>query len=366
MQTSRIVSVGLVAVAVLWFGSGYLAPHDKPASEAAIRAPEIAQKPFRVAVIETRQAPHSRKLILSGRTEAIHKMMAIARTNGVIEQLNVRRGSAVQKDDVIARLSDEARVAQVAQARALLMQRKSELEAKRRLIDTGALPRLDLGNLEAQYKAAEAALAAADAELDRGAIRAPWSGVITDVPVEPGQAVAANKEIAQIVALDPMLVVAEVSERRLPGVKVGAVVEVRLITGTAANGSIRFVSKSASQTTRTYRVEVEVANPGGEIADGVTAEVAIALTAEPATRVPRSALTFSSDGELGLRIVGAGNKVVFAPVTVAEDEQTFMWVAGVADGARVIVQGQDFVREGQIVEPVAASGASPRSLSAAQ
>ena len=32
-----------------------------------------------------------------------------------------------------------------------------------------------------------------------------------------------------------------------------------------------------------------------------------------------------------------------------------MWVAGVADGARVIVQGQDFVREGQKVEPVDAA-----------
>ena len=31
-----------------------------------------------------------------------------------------------------------------------------------------------------------------------------------------------------------------------------------------------------------------------------------------------------------------------------------MWVGGVADGARVIVQGQDFVREGQEVEPVGA------------
>jgi multidrug efflux system membrane fusion protein len=40
---------------------------------------------------------------------------------------------------------------------------------------------------------------------------------------------------------------------------------------------------------------------------------------------------------------------------VAEDEQTFMWVAGIPDGARVIVQGQDFVREGQSVDTVVAS-----------
>ena len=154
-----------------------------------------------------------------------------------------------------------------------------------------------------------------------------------------------------------MLVVVEVSERKLPGVKVGADVEVRLITGVTAKGHIRFVSKSASPTTRTYRVEVEVDNPDGDIPDGVTAEVAVALAPEPAARVPRSALTFSSSGELGVRIVGADNKVAFAPVTVAEDEQTHMWVSGVADGARVIVQGQDFVREGQPVGAVAAPAA---------
>jgi multidrug efflux system membrane fusion protein len=365
MKASRIVAVGLVAVAALWIGSGYIFGTHETNSEAAIRTPDAAHKPFRVAVIATEQVQHHRKLVLSGRTEAIHKMMAIARTNGIIEQLNVRRGSVVKEGDVIARLSDEARVAQVAQARALVAQRKSELDAKRRLIETGALPKLDLVNLEAQYKAAEATLAAADAEADRGAVRAPWSGVVTDVPVEPGQAVTATKEIAQIVALDPMLVVVEVSERKLPGVKVGAEVSVRLITGGEARGRIRFVSKSASQTTRTYRVEVEVSNPDGAIPDGITSEVAISLAPEPATRVPRSALTFSSAGDLGVRVVDAQNKVAFVPVTVSEDEQTHMWVAGVENGARVIVQGQDFVREGQIVEAVPAS-AAPQALSSAK
>ena len=44
--------------------------------------------------------------------------------------------------------------------------------------------------------------------------------------------------------------------------------------------------------------------------------------------------------------------VAFVPVRIVEDEQTFMWVAGIPDGTRVIVQGQDFVREGQKVEAV--------------
>ena len=48
------------------------------------------------------------------------------------------------------------------------------------------------------------------------------------------------------------------------------------------------------------------------------------------------------------------------PVTVVEDEQSIMWVAGIADGTRVIVQGQDFVREGQTVEVVSAVEQSAR------
>jgi multidrug efflux system membrane fusion protein len=53
-----------------------------------------------------------------------------------------------------------------------------------------------------------------------------------------------------------------------------------------------------------------------------------------------------------VRNVGASGRVGFLPVTVIEDEQSQMWVAGIPDSARVIVRGQDFVREGQEVEAV--------------
>ena len=158
-----------------------------------------------------------------------------------------------------------------------------------------------------------------------------------------------------MVALDPMLAVAEVSERRWQGVKVGQPAEIRLISGQTAQGKVRYVSPSASPATRTYRIEIEIANPDGAIPDGITAEVTIPLDPMPATRIPRSALTYSSAGLIGIRAVNAQGIVEFLPITIVEDDQAFMWVGGVADGARVIVQGQDFVRDGQRVEPVAAT-----------
>ena len=71
--------------------------------------------------------------------------------------------------------------------------------------------------------------------------------------------------------------------------------------------------------------------------------------------MPRSALTFSSSGDLGVRTVDHSGIVGFVPVKVIEDGETAMWVDGITDGSRVIVQGQDFVREGQHVEAVAAA-----------
>jgi multidrug efflux system membrane fusion protein len=363
MKASRITALGLVAAATLWIASGHLLPRDSAESSAAIRTSEAeGQKLFRVGVSEASVVPHTRKLVLSGHTEADRKVTLTARTGGVLTELRVRRGSQVKTGDVIAVLSDEARESQVAQAKSLVTQRQAELEAKRSLIAIGANPKLDMVSLQSQLDAAKAALASAEAELDRGVIRAPWAGVISDISVEVGKAAFsfAGADLCTLVALDPMLAVVEVSERKLAGITVGQMAEVRLITGETARGKVRFVSKTASQTTRTYRIEIELPNADGAIPDGISADVAIPLAAVAASSVPRSALTFSSTGDLGVRTVDADGVVGFIPVNVIEDEQTSMWVGGIADGARVIVQGQDFVREGQHVEavPVAEYSAS--------
>lgn len=362
MKGARIAAVGLVVGAVAWIASGHLFPHETAESRAAIQPEAKQQKLFRVSVIDSRVEPRTRNLVLSGRTEADRKMMLTARADGTITELKVRRGSVVKEGDIIAVLSDEAREARVLQAKAMLLQRRTELAAKMKLVEQGTMPKLEAVNLETQFKAAEAGLAAAEAERERSVIRAPWSGIINDVPVEVGQAVLQmmGRDLAQIVSIDPMLAVVEVAERNLAGVHLGDAAEIRLVTGKKAHGKVRFISKTASANTRTYRVDVQVPNADGAIPDGITAEVAIPLAPVPATRVPRSALTFSSAGDLGVRIVGEDSKVAFAPVSVVEDQQENMWVGGIADGARVIVQGQDFVREGQKVEAVA-SGEAPKT-----
>jgi multidrug efflux system membrane fusion protein len=356
MTGSRIAAILIVLAVVAWLGSGRFggAQSEAPVTTASVQQPEAPV--FRVAVVSAEVVPHARRVVLSGRTEADKRAMAMARAAGVIQDLKVRRGSVVQKGDVIAVLSDEAREAQVLQARARLVQRRQELGARLKLIEQGNLPALQRPQLEAELKAAEALLAAAEAEREKGAVLAPISGVVNDVPVEVGQALQANANVAEVIAADPMLAVVEIAERQIASVKVGDKASVRLVTGSSAEGTVRFISQKASPQTRTYRLEIALNNTDGAIPDGVTAEVTLSLAPVPATRVPRSALTFSSDGKLGVRIVKPDSVVAFIPVGLVEDGLETLWVSGLEPAARLIVQGQDFVREGVKVEAVPANG----------
>ena len=359
MRASRVAAVALLAAAVAWIGSGMLLPHESGEGPAATNQKAAADQPFRVAVAETSEAPHSRKLVLSGRTEADRKVTVMARTAGVVSEVRVKKGDRVQEGDVLAALSDEAHNAHVAQARALLEQKRRERAAREQLIERGTLPRLQIHDLEAQEKAAEAALAAAEAERERLLVRAPWAGIVNAVPAEIGQGIASgpigsSNEIAQLLSLDPIVAVAEVAERHLDDLKIGASAEIRLVTGEKVAGRVRYISRSASPTTRTYRIDIEAPNPGNRIPDGITVEVTVPLEPALATRVPRSALIFSSAGNLGVRVVRDDATVDFMPVTVVEDDREFMWVAGIGAGKRLIVRGQDFVREGQHVQAVIA------------
>ncbi|MGE0341095.1 MAG: efflux RND transporter periplasmic adaptor subunit [Xanthobacteraceae bacterium] len=361
IKGGKLGAILLVLLAVVWIGSGMLLPHHE--APAATATQQQAAQKFRVAVVTANTERYQPQLVLSGRTEADKKISIVARTQAIITELRVKRGDRVKAGDVLAVLMDDGRNAQLQQARALVLQRKAEYEARSRLIEQGNLPKLELNNIASQLRAAEAALAQAEAEVERIRITAPWDGVVDQVSAEQGQYLmmmpsmggsAGPNEIARMIALDPIIAIVEVSEKRLGGIRLGEPAELRLVSGEIVKGKVRYISKSASATTRTYRVDIEAANPDNKIADGITAEVAISMATVEATKVPRSALVFSAQGKLGVRAVTAENKVVFIPVELVSDEQQSMWVKGIPNGARVIVQGQDFVREDQVVEAVIA------------
>ena len=359
MNPARLTALAIILLCGVWIASGYL---RTPAPEAPPARMADATRPlFRVTAQPFKAEAHARYFTLTGRTQSDQRVVVSARTSGIVSKIIVKRGARVKAGDPLIELSDEAREANVAQAKARLSQRAAELEAREILAKRGNYPTLNLEQLRAEKQGAEAALAVAEAELLRSNISAPISGIVNDLPVEIGQGLMMGISIAEIIAPDPLLAVIEVPERRLGGLRLGETAQIKLVTGEVREGKIAFMARKPSGQTRTYRVDVAFANADASIPDGVAAEVSLVLAPVQATRVPRSALTFSSEGVLGVRSVDEGMIVRFLPVSLVDDEETHIWVTGLKDGAVIISRGQEFIHEGQKVEvvPPEAAAAKP-------
>jgi multidrug efflux system membrane fusion protein len=116
-------------------------------------------------------------------------------------------------------------------------------------------------------------------------------------------------------------------------------------------GLVKFLSRSADPTTRTFRVEIEVPNPDLNIRDGQTAEITVVAPGARAHLLPGSALTLNEAGKLGLRTVSDDGVVAFLPTSVLRDTAQGMWLTGLPDEIDVIVIGQEFVTQGVKVDP---------------
>ncbi len=121
----------------------------------------------------------------------------------------------------------------------------------------------------------------------------------------------AGTPIATVLALDPIIVRAEVGELDIARIAVGGKATVRLISGAELEGTVRTISNESSAQTRTFAVDVSLPNSDRTIPSGMTAEVSLFTDPVSAVMVPRSVITLSAEGKIGLRVVGADNVARF-------------------------------------------------------
>ena len=185
-------------------------------------------------------------------------------------------------------------------------------------------------------------------ELNRTEVKAPFSGYIESI-VKPGNFLDRGQICATIIDLDPIKFVAEVPEIQVSKVNVGQEAIIELITNQRVNGNLTFVSKSASPKTKTFKIESEIVNSSGSIKDGVTATMTIRTDPVLAHRISPSILVLDDLGRIGVKVVNSNNVVEFSEVQIIEDLEEGLWISGLPDSVEIIVQGQGFVEDGQII-----------------
>ncbi len=320
-------------------------PKGDPSKPPAVQIPTV-----RVRTIKAEQ--RATDLVIRGRTEAVRKVQVKAEIAGAVAAVRVQKGQPVKGGDILCELNVEARAAQLKMAQATARQRQLEYEAAKSLHEKGFRSDTAVAQALAAYEGAKADVERMEKQFDSTKIRAPFDGVVDDRMVEVGDYMTAGMPCAMVVDQHTMLVIGQISENEVTLIKIGDLGWAKLITGERAEGHLRFVAQSADPATRTFRVELEVPNDSGTIRDGVTAEIHVTTRTVVAHHISPAILALDDHGVVGVRIVEQGNRVRFMPVTIISDSVDGMWVTGLPATVTIITVGQEYVTNGEIVNPV--------------
>lgn len=373
MNASRLVAIVLAIGAVLWVGSGLLGGDDQSEtgqmSTSAVEnadAEQVAEngdEPVSTTSPSTGHAPnaavrvrtseaveHVDILRISGHTEAVVSVEIRAQIDAMVEEIGAIKGQRVKKGDLLVKLAVEDRAASVEKARALVAQRELENSAAKSLAEKNYRSKTGVAETKALLEEARADLKLAQIELNHTEIHAPFDGVVETRPAEIGDLLSVGDPVATLIQIDPMLVVAHVPEHSIGAIQNGQLAHITLFDGREADGVVRYVSRVSDNSTRTYRVEVEIDNSDLGIPDGMTAELQIPVGIKMAHHVAPSVLTLNDQGQVGVRGIVDENRVVFYPVELQGGNRDGIWIGGLPEKIDLIVVGHDWVKEGATVD----------------
>jgi membrane fusion protein (multidrug efflux system) len=363
---------------------GTVSPVWLPASAQNSPAPPA------VGVVEVAKRPITEKSEFLGRIEAMNRVNVVARLTAFLDKRFFVEGAEVSANDPLYRLERgpfeadlRTRKAQVAQLEATLANARITTDRQRTLLHgpAGLQSNYDAAiatqkSLEAQLQAAQAQVSLSEINLDYTDIRSPIDGKIGGTSVTEGNVVSPGSgTLTAIVSQDPMYVTFPISVRETlalreryaaKGGSNAVVIRLKLPDGRiyGPTGHLNFASNSITQTTDTLLVRGTIPNPRiyagpspvRELTDGELVTVMLE-GAEPVEvpTIPRAAVLSDQQGNYVL-VVAAGNKVEPRRIKLGQSTTTIASVAtGLALGDKVIVEGIQYVKPGQVVSPGPAS-----------
>ncbi|MDA1089936.1 MAG: efflux RND transporter periplasmic adaptor subunit [Proteobacteria bacterium] len=350
MKRSYLTALAIAAAVILWLASGWISGGQtaQPKAKSPAKETELPQ----VRTRDMRARDKTRELVLFGRTEAARTVVLRAQTAGRVAAIPLDKGRTAKNGDVLVRLAPEDRPARLKEFEAAVEHAQIAHEASQKLSKEAFRSKIQLAENKAQLASARARLATIREDIHKTAIRAPFDGVVNDVGVEVGDYLKIGDPVATVIDLDPMLVVAEIAEGTIARLAKGGAAQVTIAGLGTFDGVVNFISRTATPATRTFPIEVSVANPNAVIAEGMTTELHLSGETVRAHLLSPAVLTLSDEGVVGVKTVNGDDVVEFHPVRIIADTPEGMWVSGLGDRVRAVTVGQEFVRAGQKVRTV--------------
>ncbi|WP_369854788.1 efflux RND transporter periplasmic adaptor subunit [Candidatus Thalassolituus haligoni] len=347
LNRGYLAAAAVIIATAVWM---LLGSDAEPAADTAI--PQETSRLARVQVEDLIPVQHVRSIKLSGKLAANRTVTIKSELRARVDAIHAHKGQRVRRGQLLLELDRRDWPARVQQAQANLRQRQLEQHSVTQLKKQGLANESLLAQADTALANAQAELTAAQLQVDAAAVHAPFDGVINNRMVELGAFVKDGDPLLELVDFAPYLVTAQVAENDVSLLSPGMPGQARLLSGHVVSGTIRFVSSLANAATRTFTVELELANPEHQpIPAGQSAQLIVPLGERQAYHISPALLVLDAAGKMGLKVVNQDNRVEFVSVDLEGADQNGVWVYG-PESIRLITQGAGFVQPGQQVEAV--------------
>ena len=375
-STSWILSA--VALAALLAGGARWASQRQaskaPAAPTAAVVPSIELAASDVFTARTQSL--SQGITVSGALKASQSAIIKARVAGELQELSVREGDRVQAGQVIARIDQTEYQARVRQAQQQADAAKAQVDIAQRqfdnnqaLVNQGFISQTSLLTSQASLNGATATHAAALAALDLAnksladaTLRSPLSGVVAQRLAQPGERVAIEARLVEVINLSQLELEAALTAEDASLVRVGMTAQLKVEgVETPITAKVLRINPSAQSGSRSILVYLGIQGREG-LRQGQFAQGSLGTQTVQAMAVPLDSVR-TDKPQPYVQVVQDGKVVhitVRTDVRSEGERESLVAVTGVAEGTQVLTGSVGPVREGVVVKFTApASPATP-------
>jgi membrane fusion protein (multidrug efflux system) len=374
LKKSAAVLLGLFA----FTASGACSKGDNASAAEMAKAQTMVVGPENIAV-----AANGSIMIgpsISGTLEPDREAVLRAQVSGSVLQTYADQGQAVNAGTVLARLDATGIQDAYLSARAGLVAARNaadvaakDLARNEKLLAAGAIAERDIDQSRRTSIAAQAALEDAKARLATAekayrstTVTAPFSGVVSERPVSPGDIVQPGTALFTVVDPSSMRLEASVPAEQLASIRIGVPVNFTVsgYPGRQFVGRITRINPTADPTTRQVRIYVSIPNTGRALVGGLFANGRMSTATKLGLVVPQSAVDQRGTSPSVMRV--KQGKVEKVPVQIGltdKTSETIEVLSGLQAGDTLLLGAAQGITPGSLIRISApAAGTAANSV----
>lgn len=301
-----------------------------------------------------------------GSGEAQHSVSVVPLDSGVITELAISSGDSVRKGDLLARLNSDSEEVALDQAQVALKAAEDSLARYTALARNNIASQVELEDLQTAFDAAQLDYRDASINLRERSIFAPIDGSVGILPVEAGDYITTETEIAMLDDRSSIIVDVWIPERFASRVALGQPVTAERLAdpGQVFEGTVSGIGSRIETDSRTLQVRATLNNVDDQLRPGMAFSVSLSFDGDPYPSVDPLAVQWDADGSY-VWTVSEDQSAQRTPVRIIQRNSDAVLVEGaLTEGQLVVTEGLLTLREGMNVTADSGLGASDTAAAA--